>query len=353
MADRRRMRERFRASLAGLLELEVLRSKHRAMVDGALGKERAGHLCWAAGESANNGPGDYRYNVLGSSTGSLRLTRSLSSGAVPQHQHHYQQKPPLRGNAAQADARFRASSGFCDDDAERFFLSSSCSSLCSRPLELRSGEDEMEWWRRTSTPVSTLGHVIPSTGFLSVADLCPESHWWHVSTILRTQVTLDPVYLLDLVAGQSQEVYQYPSPLHAVALQSPIYTPAQRPCSLPACLSEVPWRSGWSPAPRPEMRRPEKISELAYRRRWPVTVESDASSSFSSMRHTYPSGGREQWPVANRPTLRGKGKRAGETPKTCGRQQDPNPTGEEAEPWHFRKHRPTGTCAAAVASVLR
>lgn len=33
---------------------------------------------------------------------------------------------------------------------------------------------------------------------------------------------LDPTYQRDLVARGGQEVYPYPSPLHAVALQSPL-----------------------------------------------------------------------------------------------------------------------------------
>lgn len=42
---------------------------------------------------------------------------------------------------------------------------------------------------------------------------------------------LDPTYQRDLVARGGQEVYPYPSPLHAVALQSPLFAlPKEAPC---------------------------------------------------------------------------------------------------------------------------
>lgn len=42
---------------------------------------------------------------------------------------------------------------------------------------------------------------------------------------------LDPKYQRDLVARGGQEVYPYPSPLHAVALQSPLFAlPKEAPC---------------------------------------------------------------------------------------------------------------------------
>lgn len=43
------------------------------------------------------------------------------------------------------------------------------------------------------------------------------------------QLHLDPKYCSDLVSRKTKEVYPYPSPLHAVALQSPLFTSCQDP----------------------------------------------------------------------------------------------------------------------------
>ncbi|XP_010627196.1 dapper homolog 2 isoform X2 [Fukomys damarensis] len=52
---------------------------------------------------------------------------------------------------------------------------------------------------------------------------------------------LDPTYQCDLVSRGGWEVYPYPSPLHAVALQSPLFTPAK----------ETPWLHSRSPPRKP------------------------------------------------------------------------------------------------------
>ncbi|XP_077388440.1 uncharacterized protein LOC144025913 isoform X2 [Festucalex cinctus] len=72
-------------------------------------------------------------------------------------------------------------------------------------------------------------------GFLS--DLCPGLNHSLISSLLKLdrvspssvsshaqQPQLDPCYCEDLISRRTKEVYPYPSPLHAVALQSPLFT---------------------------------------------------------------------------------------------------------------------------------
>ena len=92
-----------------------------------------------------------------------------------------------------------------------------------RPVLLENRE---EVGRTSSTEACAFSEeVIPQAGFLSVVDLYPDSHWPDVSDILQPQMVLEPSYRSDLKSCQGSEVYRYPSPLHAVALQSPLYAP--------------------------------------------------------------------------------------------------------------------------------
>lgn len=251
---RRRIRERFRATLAGLLELEVLRVRHKGMVETALGKaeEETSH-------STEIQEQEYQYWM---DKDTLRLSRSFSEEAVhdteksrglwsrsshssedllflqcfkERSQNHQELHTPM-------ESQSRASSGFCESD---FVFTpgdeSDVSSLSTSMASLRSpGEPEYfmnekgnrsilfqntKQQRRRSQDDFFSDVVIPEDGFLSVADLYPDSHWPVVSDILQPKVVLQPTYRTDLPGHQGMEVYRYPSPLHAVALQSPLYAP--------------------------------------------------------------------------------------------------------------------------------
>ncbi|EHB10377.1 Dapper-like protein 2 [Heterocephalus glaber] len=185
------------------------------------------------------------------------------------------------------DSDSRPSSGFYElSDAGSCSLSTSCASVCSdwlspslssllpasHPSKSRSGvgncrprsadENTVPAWRPQPAkegssfldsaagtgraqdvfrprPVSTgdLERVLPvDVGLQSLgADATPTS--------LLCQGTdppahvLDPTYQHDLVSRGGREVYPYPSPLHAVALQSPLFTLAK----------ETPWPHSHSP----------------------------------------------------------------------------------------------------------
>lgn len=256
-AGRKRIRQRFRATLAGLLELEVLRVRHKVMVETALGNNK---VDGEDSTSMNIQQGQHHYWVDKDSF-SLKLRRSFSEEAVYEdrksrglwsshssedllhHQGlterswHDQDVPSVMGSQS------RASSGFCDfgdvstpsdcDDT----ISSLSTSLASLKYKnsLEEGECFMGEETQRSRPVLLQEHrevqshfsdeTIPEDGFRSVADLYPDSHWPDVSDILQPRVVLQPTYRSDLQCQKGMEVYRYPSPLHAVALQSPLYAP--------------------------------------------------------------------------------------------------------------------------------
>uniref|UniRef100_A0A8C7G7Q0 Si:ch211-168f7.5 n=1 Tax=Oncorhynchus kisutch TaxID=8019 RepID=A0A8C7G7Q0_ONCKI len=79
-------------------------------------------------------------------------------------------------------------------------------------------------------PVSTGDLEMNSLFFLS--DLCSSLGDPHPGSLLPLadpRPQLDPRFCSDLVSRRTKEVYHYPSPLHAVALQSPLFTSSQDP----------------------------------------------------------------------------------------------------------------------------
>lgn len=252
-----RVRERFQATLAGLLELEVLRAKHKQMVEMALESSSSS----SSGTKQSTPPGSYQYWLEGNSS-RLRLSRSPSGealddfetcGSVQSWSRHSTEDLLLdstghsdegpRAQAAWDCSSSRASSGFCGDDQSEMcgddtdlsFLSNSFVSLSSqnaleasrtlrtrRPIMMKRSGGRSE--SREDSPTGS-AQVIPQDGFLSVASLYPDSHWPDVSEILQPQVILESRYRSDLRCHLGTEVYRYPSPLHAVALQSPLYAP--------------------------------------------------------------------------------------------------------------------------------
>ncbi len=90
-------------------------------------------------------------------------------------------------------------------------------SLCTGDLELNSLMFLTDLW-------SSLAGIHPGS-------LLPSSN-------SSPQLQLDPKFCSDLVSRRTKEVYHYPSPLHAVALQSPLFTTCQEPS--PTRLSPSP-----------------------------------------------------------------------------------------------------------------
>ncbi|KAL1770482.1 dapper-like 2 isoform X1 [Sigmodon hispidus] len=280
--DRRRVGARLRAALAGLQELQGLRATQQARVRGALGLHPA------------PGPRGQELRLeaaLAALREQLSRLRRQDAGLKTHLDQLDQQISELqldvsRSSCEALDSDSRPSSGFYElSDAGSCSLSTSCASVCSdrlspslgnwlpvfQPSKPRSGMGD---WRPRSAdettvpawspqpnredsrlmhgaagqprgmfrprPVSTgdLERVLPDDLELQRAGTDAAFSSLFCQGIEVPAQALDPKYQRDLVARGGQEVYPYPSPLHAVALQSPLFAlPKEAPhpdiCSPP------------------------------------------------------------------------------------------------------------------------
>ncbi|KAL6040892.1 hypothetical protein STEG23_037868 [Scotinomys teguina] len=267
--DRRRVGARLRAALAGLQELQGLRATQQARVRGALG---------LYSEPGPRGQELRLEAALAALREQLSRLRRQDAGLKTHLDQLDQQISELqldvsRSSCEALDSDSRPSSGFYElSDAGSCSLSTSCASVCSdrlspslgtwlpvfQPSKSRSGIGD---WRPRSAdettvpawspqlsredsrllrgsedtghprglfrprPVSTgdLERVLPDDLGLQRAETDAASSSLFSQGIEVPAHSLDPKYQRDLVARGGQEVYPYPSPLHAVALQSPLF----------------------------------------------------------------------------------------------------------------------------------
>lgn len=269
---RKRIRGRFRATLAGLLELEVLRVRQKEIVEAALETQDSP-------DHSDDHEGQYDYWVEESSF-KLKLKRSLSHEDLRDFSEELRRTTfHLSAEEVQdlhrhehGERRSRLSSGFCESHSDATSsLFSSSASLCHWSTDSSAAygpelhtntmwrscflKTKQEHVRYSDSMSSGFSHVMtPEAGFLSVVDLYPDSHWPDIFDILQPQVILEPCYRSDLRSHQGSKVYHYPSPLHAVALQSPLYAPqspehkrkSQRcsPVTVISCNSSLPRSDG-------------------------------------------------------------------------------------------------------------
>ncbi|XP_013861642.1 mucin-17 [Austrofundulus limnaeus] len=299
--ERVRIGERLKATLAGVLELEVLRRRHLEMVGTALvdradteeeeeeeeegsgrrtssDAERGsatsrrqqapsptntmGSPCQSSPEDCGSNSGDVTVQST-SNRGSNSRWSSLSWDAPSELLSP--PTPDLSGTVP-PDGDSRPSSGFYSVSGSS--LSDSCYSVSSdaahggapppaRPLKLweqgpGSAENTDILWSEeavqtqqpetnksrdpepTEEPEPGSGDL-DATGLSFLSDLCTvlgDSLIFSIMPLLSTvspashhsKLQLDPSYCTDLVSRRTKEVYSYPSPLHAVALQSPLFT---------------------------------------------------------------------------------------------------------------------------------
>uniref|UniRef100_A0A7N5JU62 Dishevelled binding antagonist of beta catenin 2 n=2 Tax=Ailuropoda melanoleuca TaxID=9646 RepID=A0A7N5JU62_AILME len=188
-----------------------------------------------------------------------------------------------------ADSDSRPSSGFYElSDVGSCSLSASCTSVCSdrmysslgtllpadpvaRPdagdYRPRSADETtvrgepLPAWRPPATeegmsrprPVSTgdLERGLPSEMVFPKASADPKATSFLCHGMDLPAPVLDPKYQRDLVSKGGREVYPYPSPLHAVALQSPLF----------ALHKETPRSHGHSP-PREPLPSPTALGSM-------------------------------------------------------------------------------------------
>lgn len=206
--ERQRTRERQEATLAGLAELEYLRQRQELLVRGALrgtggagAAPRAGEL---PGEAAQRSRLEEKFleeNIL-LLRKQLNCLRRRDAGLLNQLQELDKQISDLRLDVEKTSEEHletdsRPSSGFYElSDGASGSLSNSSNSVFSECL---------------SSCHSSTCFCSPLEATLTISDSCPKS------------ADVNPKYQCDLVSKNGNDVYRYPSPLHAVAVQSPMF----------------------------------------------------------------------------------------------------------------------------------
>ncbi|XP_031212301.1 dapper homolog 1 isoform X2 [Mastomys coucha] len=207
--ERQRTRERQEATLAGLAELGYLRQRQELLVRGALRCSGAvGSVAPRAGELRGDAAQRSRLEEKFLEENILLLRRQLNclrrrdAGLLNQLQELDKQISDLRLDVEKTSEEHletdsRPSSGFYElSDGASGSLSNSSNSVFSECL---------------SSCHSSTCFCSPLEAALTISDSCPKS------------ADVNPKYQCDLVSKNGNDVYRYPSPLHAVAVQSPMF----------------------------------------------------------------------------------------------------------------------------------
>ncbi|KAM6997153.1 dapper homolog 2 [Tautogolabrus adspersus] len=262
-AESCRLRERLRAAMAGLTELKLLKDRQRELVSRALrDRDEPGLAVREEPEEPERTERTETEERLEATLTALKQQlsrlRKKDMGVKSHLQQLGQQISELtldvrRASMEQQEGDSRPSSGFYEL-SDGSSLSNSCTSVYSesltssqtsllRPLSPPCKREVLR--RRSADENSVRPHPPWSSGLqlgssrirarptepaqnrrLSTGDL----EWvlvqglscYKPSTDLKT-CTVDPKFQNDLVSSSGMEVYPYPSPLHAVALQSPVF----------------------------------------------------------------------------------------------------------------------------------
>lgn len=239
-SERHRTRERLEATLAGLGELEYLRHRQEILVKAALSPGVAAACTDPAGKGDNPRSLEERFleeNILLLKK-QLNCLRKRDAGLLSQLHELDKQINDLKIDVEKTteehlETDSRPSSGFYElSDGTSGSLSNSSNSVFSEclsscqsstcfcsPLEAslnltdgqpRSTDDFFEW-------LDYREGQCESTGTVRRSFSAPHSN--------TTEVVADvhPKYQCDLVSKNGNDVYRYPSPLHAVAVQSPMF----------------------------------------------------------------------------------------------------------------------------------
>ncbi|XP_062851015.1 dapper homolog 2 [Trichomycterus rosablanca] len=346
--DRGRVAERLRAALAGLHELHVLRQKQGDMVQRALRTdtehqekfEQSDHI-----EGETNAEEKQRLEAtLNALKHQLTRLRRQDIGLKTHLQQLDQQISELKLDGWKASAEYlesdsRPSSGFFElSDGGLGSLSNSCTSVYSECLSSSSQVSllpqssgpsaplsrctllQADVPRRRSADESTaqpdiprgLGVRLGSSGIRTGSISSERARQRPVSTgdldrvinpgfgsYKPTEVktftlnrklcdpTVDPKYQSNLVSRNGTEMYCYPSPLHAVALQSPIFSLSEDPTSPMASKFQEKQTSAGLPMdtlPKQEPTRPDGyIVKLLQRSSSKMSLHSDIGADKSHM----------------------------------------------------------------------
>ncbi|XP_056348304.1 dapper homolog 1 isoform X2 [Oenanthe melanoleuca] len=217
-AERQRTRERLEATLAGLGELEYLRQRQELLVKSLLLRRPAGAAPGAQGgrgEPAGEGPAPRSLEEKFLEENILLLRRQLNclrrrdAGLLNQLQELDKQISDLRLDVEKTtdehlETDSRPSSGFYElSDGASGSLSNSSNSVFNLI-------GWMDYNKEGQHEDQTAGSVCRSLS-------TPHSN------SLDVVADVHPKYQCDLVSKNGNDIYRYPSPLHAVAVQSPMF----------------------------------------------------------------------------------------------------------------------------------
>ncbi|KAB5571435.1 hypothetical protein PHYPO_G00224930 [Pangasianodon hypophthalmus] len=270
-SERVRIGERLKATLAGIVELDVLRGRQLELIDSVLDEsgntadgqcEQRENLDSAADDGAvttfrqqTPSPADSVVPGVRAAEGTSSRWSTLSWD-IPSDL--LSPPTPEPTGTISLDCDSRPSSGFYSVSGSS--LSDSCYSVASEaapggPLKMggpcrpHSLDHSTTQWRedepqngQNSRGTAQKGDRRPAStgeleidGLMFLTGLCSSLGAAQRGCVLSTsgvaypQLQLDPKFCSDLVSRKTKEVYPYPSPLHAVALQSPLFTSCQDP----------------------------------------------------------------------------------------------------------------------------
>ncbi|XP_041644688.1 dapper homolog 2 [Cheilinus undulatus] len=242
--DRIRVSERLQAAVAALTELNLLKERYRDMVNRAL-RDQDHQGPADRGATGRTETEDRLEETLSSLKQQLCHMRRQDIGLQSHLQQLGVQISELRVDVRRAseekqEADSRPSSGFFDLSDS---LSTSSTSVYSESLT----SSQSSLLRPLSPPLQSELHRRRSADETSTKPRPPRASGVHlgssriraspaypvrqrpVSTgdldwiLAQGLSTVDPKFQTDLVSNSGSEVYRYPSPLHAVALQSPVF----------------------------------------------------------------------------------------------------------------------------------
>ncbi|XP_050192203.1 dapper homolog 1 isoform X2 [Myiozetetes cayanensis] len=217
-AERQRTRERLEATLAGLGELEYLRQRQELLVKSLLLRRPAGAAPGAQGgrgDAPGEGPPPRSLEEKFLEENILLLRRQLNclrrrdAGLLNQLQELDKQISDLRLDVEKTtdehlETDSRPSSGFYElSDGASGSLSNSSNSVFNLI-------GWMDYNKEGQHEDQTAGSVCRSLS-------TPHSN------SLDVVADVHPKYQCDLVSKNGNDIYRYPSPLHAVAVQSPMF----------------------------------------------------------------------------------------------------------------------------------
>ncbi|XP_052437385.1 dapper homolog 1 [Carassius gibelio] len=239
--ERVRTRERLDATVAGLTELEYLRQRQELLVRGVLNcQERAGEdkPCLTVEDSYLNTEEKLLEENILLLRKQLNCLRRRDAGLINQLQELDRQISDLRLDTETShehvETDSRPSSGFYDlSDGASGSLSNSSNSVFSECLSSCRSTTCL-CTPLDSSLCASEGRLKPADELGSCAEFdchCEDSSSGTVRQSLSASYSPSPdgscdglsKFHCDLIAKNGNDVYRYPSPLHAVAVQSPIF----------------------------------------------------------------------------------------------------------------------------------